>query len=307
MRKLVHLVALVGFLTAGGLTAQEDPAAFVIRLQGDVTVRQAGGGEVPAVVGMRLHPGDEVVPASGARAFLITRTGATQQVTAPTTITEPRGSGNAEMFQRVMSTLAQAANTDVTIGGRQGMIRPIPGQTTLVAPRNAITVSTDRPTFSWTATPGQTYELMLRKVDGGKPMIFEVGSDTTWSYPDSLPALEFGEKYAWTVFVGGRRGGRPLPQQEFRVIDVVEFAELDEFKEEVRTLGLDPMSDGLFLTVVALRELGLFYDAAQAMYDLESQGGMTADLYLLKGEILATLGHEAEARAAFDMADKLMR
>jgi predicted RNA polymerase sigma factor len=34
---------------------------------------------------------------------------------------------------------------------------------------------------------------------------------------------------------------------------------------------------------------------------------MSADMYMLKGEILNTLGHEAEARAAFDKADALMR
>jgi len=77
--------------------------------------------------------------------------------------------------------------------------------------------------------------------------------------------------------------------------------------DEIKLLGLDPMDDGLFLTVVVLRDLDLFYDADQAMSSLEAQGGMTADLYMLRGDILNTLGREGEARKAFDKADAIMR
>ena len=77
--------------------------------------------------------------------------------------------------------------------------------------------------------------------------------------------------------------------------------------DEIEEFGLDPMSDGLFLTVVAFRDLGLFYDAGEAMIGIEGQSEMSADMYLLKGEILNVLGYDAEARAAFDKADALMR
>ncbi len=187
------------------------------------------------------------------------------------------------------------------------MIRPIPGTSSLVGPRNALAVSTQRPTFVWTSTPGQTYDLMLRRLDGGRPEIFEIGADTVWTMPDDAPELEAGASYAWTVFVGGRRGGRPLAQQEFRVITLVESVELQDYLEEISVFGLDPMGDGLFLTVVAYRDLGLFYDARGALDDVESQASLGADLYMLKGEILAELGHGEAARAAFDKADELMR
>jgi len=308
MRKLLYLVAGVALCTTAPLAAQDAPAALIVRVQGTVQMRQGGGAPAPAAVGARLAAGDEVIPQDGGRAVLITRAGATERVSVATTISEPTGgSSNTDMFTRAMATLSQAASTDATAGGRQGMIRPIPGQSTLVAPRNGLTIKSDRPTFIWTATPGQTYELMLRRVDGGRPEIFEIGTDTTWTYPEDLPPLEFGATYSWTVFVGGRQGGRPVPQQEFRVIDIVEFAALDEFMEEIRTFGLDPMSDGLFLTAVVFRDLELFYDADQAIDGLEGQGDMSADLYMLKGEILNTLGRETEARAAFDKADALMR
>ncbi len=77
--------------------------------------------------------------------------------------------------------------------------------------------------------------------------------------------------------------------------------------EEISVFGLDPMGDGLFLTVVAFRDLGLFYDANDALVDVENQASLSAELYMLKGEILAELGHEEGARAAFDKADELMR
>jgi hypothetical protein len=307
MKKLMHIAAGIALIAAAPLGAQDDPAALVLRIRGDVQVRHGGGAWANASVGERLMAGDEVLPGGGALAVLMSPGGGTQRVTEATTVAAPRGAGNTDMFVRALAALSQAASTDVSVGGRQGMIRPIPGATSLVSPRNGLTVQSDRPTFEWTPTPGKSYELMLRKTDGGRPEIFDVGDGTSWTYPDELPALEFGATYAWTVFVGGRSGGRPLLQQEFRVLDIPEFAQLSEFMEEIKEFGLDPLDDGLFLTVVVFRDLGLYYDAGDAIVDIEGQGDMSADMYMLKGEILNTLGREAEARAAFDKADALMR
>ena len=286
---------------------QEDPAALVIRVQGEVDVVHVGVAPAPASVGERIFAGDEVVPASGARAILITRTGAQQIVTARTTIAEPQRGGSPDLFARAAATLAQAASMDATAGGRQGMIRPIPGETSLVAPRNGLLVASTRPTFRWTATTGARYDLMLRNVAGGRPQIFEVGSDTIWTLPDTASHLEAGATYAWTVFVGGHRDGRPVPQQEFRMLGLEAAVDLEDFMDEIRVFGLDPMGDGLFLTVVAYRELGLFYEAHDALARVELASPLDADLYMLKGEILAEIGHEEEARAAFDKADELTR
>ena len=55
------------------------------------------------------------------------------------------------------------------------------------------------------------------------------------------------------------------------------------------------------------RDLGLFYDASEALDMVEREASLSAELYLLKGEILAELGQEEAARAAFDRADELMR
>jgi hypothetical protein len=292
---------------ADPLAAQDGPAALVIRVQGEIDVTHGGGAPAPASVGERMFVGDEVLPEAGSRAILITRAGAQQVVTETTTIDEPRGSGNPDLFERAMATLARAAATDATTGGRQGMIRPIPGQTSLVAPRNALNVATPRPTFHWTATPGQSYDLMLRKVDAGRPLVFEVGADTVWTLPADAPDLEQGATYQWTVFVGGRRGGRALPAQDFRVIGLEESVELEDYLSEIAVFGLDPMGDGLFLTVVAYRDMGLYYEASQALDRVESEAGLSWELFRLKGEILAELGRESDARAAFDRADELTR
>lgn len=314
----VALAASMAACTPRSLSAQgpaaQDPAALVIRVQGDVDVRHGSDQPTPATVGERVFEGDRVLPADGSRAILITRTGAQQVVTEETTVSAPRGQGSSDMFTRAMSTLAQAAAADASTGGRQGMIRPIPGETSLVAPRNGLLVEATRPTFQWTTTPDVTYDLMLRQIpsaDGDpptspRPMIFEVGTDTVFTLPDSVE-LERGGRYAWTVFPGGRRGGRPLPQQEFRVMSLVEHVELQDYMDDIVVFGLDPQGDGLFLTVVAYRDLGLFYDAREALEEVEQESDLSADLYLLKGEILAELGHEEEARAAFDEADRLMR
>jgi hypothetical protein len=305
MKGLEGLAVAAALALAAPLAAQANPAALVIRVQGGVDVTHGGSAPVPASVGEQMFVGDGVLPSSGARAVLITRAGAQQVVTERTTIAEPTGGGNPDIFDRALATLAQAAGTDATTGGRQGMIRPIPGQTALVAPRNALNVASTRPTFSWTATPGQTYDLMLRRLDGGRPVVYEVGADTVWALPDSAADLDHGATYQWTIFVGGRRTGRALPPQDFRVIGLEESVEMEDYLDEIAVFGLDPRGDGLLLTVVAFREMGLFYEAREALADVETAGPLSWELYKLKGEILAELGHEEEARAAFDRADAL--
>jgi hypothetical protein len=291
------------------LAAQEEPVALVIRIQGTVSIVHGDGSEEPAAIGARVLAGEQLVPQSGARAILVTATGAQQIVTERTTAAAPpRGAAGSDLFARALATLAQAAATDASAGGRQGMIRPIPGSTALVSPRNQLNVASLRPTFRWTATPGQRYELMLRRVEGGRPTVFQVGTDTTWTLPDDAPPLEHGTTYAWTIFVGGRQGGRPVAQQEFRVISLEESVELEDYLEEISVFGLDPAGDGLFLTAVAYRDLGLFYEARNALDGIEQGGSpLSADLYMLKGEILSELGHEEAARAAFDRAGSRMR
>ena len=284
------------------LSAQE-PAALVIRLQGDVDVVHGSAAPTPAYVGEQVYVGDGVLPQAGSRAILITRAGSQQIVTERTTIAEPPAGGNPDIFERALSTLAQAAGADASAGGRQGMIRPIPGETALLAPRNALAVASTRPSFSWTATPGQSYDLMLRNVAGGRPTVYEVGADTVWTLPDTAADLERGATYQWTIFVGGRRSGRALPPQDFRVISLEESVELEDYLDEIAVFGLDPRGDGLLLTLVAYRDMGLFYEARHALEQVEADGPLGWELYRLKGEILAELGHEEDARAAFDEAD----
>ena len=55
------------------------------------------------------------------------------------------------------------------------------------------------------------------------------------------------------------------------------------------------------------RDMNLYYDAAGALDALEASGDMSAELYLLKGEILNSLGRGEEATAAFNRADEMMR
>jgi predicted negative regulator of RcsB-dependent stress response len=91
------------------------------------------------------------------------------------------------------------------------------------------------------------------------------------------------------------------------VIGIEESVELEDYLSEIEVFGLDPTGDGLFLTVVAYRDMRLFYEAREALDRVEAQAGLSWELYRLKGDILAELGHESEARAAFDRADELMR
>ncbi|MEQ9399725.1 MAG: hypothetical protein RJQ04_11235 [Longimicrobiales bacterium] len=302
------LAVLATISLAAPLAAQEDPAALVVRVSGTVQVRHGGAAPAPATVGERLAPGDEVLPASGSRALLLTRSGATLNVTENTTVAEPAAGGNPDMFDRTMRTLAQAASGDARGAGlRQGMIRPIPGEPTLVAPRNGLTVATAHPTFRWMPVDGATgYMIQVRRIDGGRPMRFDTGMDTEWTLPEGEAALEAGATYAWTV---APEGGRPTREQQFQVMAADVAGELEQAMADVSSLGLDPRGDGLFLSAIVYRDLGLVYEAHEALSDLEAAGGgdLAAELYLLKGEILSRLGRADEATVAFDRADALLR
>ena len=306
MRKLSQLVAAAALFTAVPLVAQ-DPAALLVQVSGNVQIRGTDGTSTAAAVGARLVPGDELLPASGAQAILIMRTGAQQVVTTNTTVAAPAAGGDPTMFNRALAMLAQAASADArTAGGRQGMIRPIPGEPVIVSPRNGLTVTSTHPTFEWMAVEGaETYTLQIRKMeDGERPVRYDVEQGSSWTLPESEPGLTYGAVYRWTV---APQPGRPTREQEFRVLDADQAESLEARIVEISTLGLDPSGDGLFLSAMIYREMDLFYEARSALMGVEAQGAMSADLYLLKGEILNVLGHSDEAREAFDRADELMR
>lgn len=306
MKKVLTLSLLAASAIASPLVAQ-DPVALVIRVQGDVDVRHGDGAPAPAAVGEQMFVGDGVMPGEGSRAILVTRTGGQQVVTEETTMQAPRGAGNPDIFDRAMRTLARAASADGATGGRQGMIRPLTCGVAPISPRNDLLITGTTPTFTWSAIEGQTYEVMVQHLGSGqRPQIFDVGTDTTFTLPDSS-ALASGGRFAWTIIPGGRPNGRACEQMHFRTMSLEDSVELEDYMDEISVFGLDPMGDGLFLTVVAFRDMELFYDARDALVTVESQTSLSADLYLLLGEILTEIGQGEAARNAFDRADELMR
>ncbi len=307
MRKLLCVAAVAALAIAPSMArAQDAPVALVVRVQGSVQVKHGGAGPAAAAVGERLSVGDQVIPASGARAILITRTGAQQIVTSDFTVPKPSTSGSTPLFDQALQTLAMAASSNArTAGGRQGMIRPVPGEPTLVAPRNALTVSSNRPTFEWGAVQGaHAYTIQIRRIGGGRPVRYQVGDVHTWTLPADAPGLIPGATYAWTV--APNSSGRAAREQRFKVIGPEAYRSLAETLDRVAKAGFDPASDGLFLTATVYTDLKLYYDARAALEAVEKQGAMNADAYMLKGEVLNELGHADQARKAFDQADRMM-
>lgn len=307
MRKLLCVAAAVALAAMPSTArAQAAPVALVVRVQGSVQVKHGSGNPAAAAVGDRLSVGDQVIPASGARAILITRTGAQQVVTSDFTVPKPPAGGNTDLFDRAVQTLAMAASSNArTAGGRQGMIRPVPGEPTIVAPRNGLTVSSNRPTFEWGAVKGAgKYTVQIRRLGGGRPVRYEVGKVHSWTLPAGDPGLIPGATYAWTV--APDNSGRAAREQRFKVIGPDEYQSLAKTLDRVAKAGFDPAGDGLFLTATVYTDLKLFYDARAALNAVEKQGAMNADAYMLKGEVLNELGHADQARKAFDRADQLL-
>lgn len=286
--------------------AQDATAALVVKLQGSVSVK-SGSATQPAAVGTKLQVGDEVIPAAGAKAYLVHRSGQTQVVAERTTIAAPAaGAAQGDMFSRTVRVLASAATSDArTQPNRQGMIRPIPGEPVLVAPRNGIKVSGTHPTFTWMPVTGATGYTIQIRTDGQPPRRFDVGAVTSWTLPSSEAGLAPGRQYQWTV---APKGGRPTREVPFLMLGPDDRKLLDGGIDAIAGMGLDPKGEGQMLSVVVFTDLGLYYDAAEAIERMEKSGdALTPDLYLLKGEVLDALGRLDEAREAFDRADALLR
>lgn len=305
MKKMALALSAVLVLGAAAARAQETPAAVIVKVTGDVQVKPAEGEANAARVGTKLFVGDQIIPAAGAQAVVVGRSGSTTAVTEPVTIQKATEDKEGGMFARTVQVLARAANTDArSQPNRQGMIRPIPGQPTQVAPRNSITVLAVRPTFRWHKVENaKGYVVQIRK-QGSPPERFQSGPDTSWTLPDTAGALMRGETYYWTIAPAGT--GRPAREQAFQVATEDTYQAVDGNLESLRDAGMDPASDGLFLAAVVYREAGLFYDAADALEALKDSGEpMGADAYFLLGEVLDTLGRLDEAQAAFDQGDRL--
>jgi len=298
----IGVIALV--LAAAGPRRQDAPAAVLVKVQGSVQIVPSGGSPAPAAVGARLSVGDEVRPSQGAEAVVVHRTGRTQVVKEALVIEAPDGSGQGDMFTRTVRVFAQAAASDARrTGNRQGMIRPLPGGPAPISPKNGVKVTSTRPTFTWFRSEGATgYRIQVRG-EGGRPMRFEVGPDTVFQLPEDVE-LPRGVPHRWTV---APLQGRPVKEEAFVVMGDEDRAQLEGAFTAIEEMGLDPEDDGRLLLAVVYTDLGLLYEAAEVIAALESAGGLSADVFLLKGEVLDALGHFDEARAAFDKADEMLR
>jgi hypothetical protein len=304
-RAMISGVALLGLAGVAVAAASTDAVALLVKFQGGVVVERAGGsGAVGGEVGMQLLPGDRVMVPQGAEAVVLYRTGRLVRASSAVTIEEVAEEGASTLFTNTVRTLGQVATTDArTQPNRQGMIRPIAGSPVPVAPRNGIRVVSERPTFTWLAAPVSGYTIQIRKEapETGRPVRFDVGSDTAWSRPDPEPPLERGATYAWTV--GGEGIGRVAPMQRFKVASADDVATVEAVLHGLAEAGIDPATDGLFLAALGYREAGLYYEALRALDRLAEEGaGAGPSYYMLRGELLDAIGDLEAAEKAFRKA-----
>jgi hypothetical protein len=156
----------------------------------------------------------------------------------------------------------------------------------------------------WFKLPAATtYTVQLRRVEPmpGRPERYDVGTDTSWTYPVSATPLIPGALYEWTV--AGANGGRPATLQRFRVFGSEDFARIAGTMNELVTAGIDPLGDGLFLTALAYRDAGLMYEASNMLDRLGKNGASGRAYHLLRGEVLDALGDLDSAAKSFAFAD----
>lgn len=300
MRKLLTAILLALALPLA-VAAQDGPAAVVVKITGTVQIRSGEAAPAPATVGTRLAIGDQVIPGSGGEATVLSRAGQKQVFTEATTIAAPDNVDRGDMATRTLGVLAQAATSNArSVPNRQGMIRPIPGEPTPVTPRNGIRTLNTRPTLIWMAVEGATgYTVQIRRA-GQPPMRFQ-SADTTFALPDDL---EEGHTYYWTV-----GAGRRTAREDSVVIASAEQRQLvHQSMQAITELGFDPQDDGQLLALIVYVDMGMHYEALEALNAIEETGAsLGVDTLLLKGEVLDALGRVDEAREAFDAADRLLR
>jgi hypothetical protein len=298
----LFMVATCGTIVAA--LVQSEPAAVIVQVAGKVDV-QRGGRSLTGAVGTGLEAGDRLVVAGGGRAVIMYRTGRFETATATTTIEARQSDQPSGLYRQTLQTMAQVATSDAARQpNRQGMIRPVPGQPTGIAPRNDITVMDVRPSFVWYSVEGNpTYTVQLQRVDvaGTRPERFDVGRDTSWTYPVTWPPLVPGATYRWSVAANNRVA---MPQT-FRVIGGGEYARLADDLAAIAASGADPMNEALYITALRYRDAGLFYEADRALSALSSNGsGSGRAFHLLRGEVYDRIGALESASAAFQAADR---
>jgi hypothetical protein len=302
------MLLLVVLSAAAFAHFSKDPAAVIVQVNGSVQIQRVGqSATAPATVGASLMAGDKVVIATGAKAVLLYKTGKMVPASATLTIEDAQRDQPGGLFKQTVGTLTQVATTNArTQPNRQGMIRPIQGEPTLLAPRNLVKVADLHPTFSWQKLDdASSYTIQIRRLEpfAGKPERFAAGNNTSWTYPADATPLMPGGIYEWTVAAGS---GRPATVQRFRVIDGADFDRIAETLGMLSAAGIDPLGDGLFLTALAYRDAGLMYEANHMLDRLQADGAPAGrEFYLLRGEIFDAIGDLDGAAKAFASADAI--
>lgn len=299
------LILFAAAATAAVAATAADPVALLVQVNGAVQVQRAGQpAAVAAAVGMPLHANDQLLLAKDARAVVLYRTGKKETLAQSARIAPPAGRQQSGMFQQTVKTLGQVATTDArSQPNRQGMIRPIAGSAVPILPRNEILLLTTRPTFAWFSVPdADSYTLQIRE-QGGTPLRFHTGPDTVWTLPSTERQLRPGVVYEWTVAAADE--GRPAEVQRFRIAGKKERRMVDKQLKQIRSSGLNPTEDGLFLAALAYRDAGFLYAADQALTQLEGQGGGHGrPFHMLRGEVYNALGWLDAAERHFVLADQ---
>lgn len=299
----------LGFFVALGLPSSllgQQHMALISQFRGDVKVVQAaGGGELPARVGLRLHAGDRVDVARGSRAVLLFNNGRLVTATTPLTVAPVGGAGAAEVYDRAARALAAAERLERPKESG-GVGRPPPAVAYPLAPGFGSAVLAQHPTFSWQLQEGtESYLVQIRPAAGGAPIRFQVAEAGSWTMPDTAAPLQRGGEYLWTVVA--LPGGRIAGEARFRVMDDADVAAVAAFHAALEEAGVDPQGDGLLVAAMFYADIGLLHEAAAALERLmaetsESERDPVVDL--LHAQVLGSLGRTSEAAEAFERAGR---
>jgi hypothetical protein len=152
-------------------------------------------------------------------------------------------------------------------------IRPVAGAPIPLAPVNGVTILSLRPSFIWyNTTNGAPFTVQLQRAGSRDIKRFVVGSDTSWTLPESEQPLLPGTVYSWAVLPSG--AGRVADPVQFKTVTGQQFVEISSRIEAIEALGISPASTWLLKARVYLDE-GLAYEAQVALDQAVAAAGNT--------------------------------
>jgi hypothetical protein len=290
---------LAATLLVASPPARPRPAALVLDVGGQVTIKPVADAPRHAEIGDLLYPGERLaVPPDGAATLAILGVGAKERIKAGAEATVgPKGCNPPEAVAEHLAQKPAVASTmrnvrPVDADGRQAGVgfrgddRP-----PALTPIFGATVTADRPALAWPPAP-EAKRYRVRLVSGaGRELWRAETPESRLTFPEGQEALRRGYVYRWEVTDDGFR---PVASGEFSVATDAERKQIDD----LNALAARPDRADRLAAALSYRRLACFAEALDAFERLAREAPAEPFYRRMLADLYRQAGGSQEARAA---------